>query len=162
MKALVIYDSQFGNTKKIAQAIAEGLSSEGEVEARHIGDIQADELRGLGVLILGSPTQRFRPTEGTKDFVKAIERDILSNTRVAAFDTRLTKEEIEKTGILAFFVRIFGYAAKPISDRLVKKGGVLILPPEGFYVDGIEGPLLEGELDRARSWGEEINHAVQG
>lgn len=162
MKALVIYDSQFGNTKKIAQTIAEGLSSEGEVEARHIGDIQADELRGLGVLILGSPTQRFRPTEGTKDFVKAIERDILSNIRVAAFDTRLTEEEIEKTGILAFFVRIFGYAAKPIGDRLVKKGGVLILLPEEFYVDGIEGPLLEGELDRARSWGEEINHAVQG
>ncbi len=162
MKALVIYDSQFGNTKKIAQAIAEGLSSEGEVEARHIGDIQADELRGLGVLILGSPTQRFRPTEGTKDFVKAIERDVLSNTSVAAFDTRLTEEEIEKTGILAFFVRIFGYAAKPISDHLVKKGGELILPPEGFYVNGIEGPLLEGELDRARSWGEEINHAVQG
>jgi flavodoxin len=161
MKALVIYDSQFGNTKKIAQAIAEGLSSEGEVEARHIRDVQADELRGLGVLILGSPTQRFRPTERTKEFIKAIERDVLSNTKVAAFDTRLTEEEIEKTGILAFFVRIFGYAAKPIGDRLVKKGGILILPPEGFCVDGIEGPLLEGELDRARSWGEEINHAVQ-
>jgi len=161
MKALVIYDSQFGNTKKIAQTIAEGLSPEGEVEARHIGDIQPDDLRGLGVLILGSPTQRFRPTEGTTDFVKAIEHDALSNTRVAAFDTRLTEEEIEKTGILAFFVRIFGYAAKPISDRLVKKGGELILPPEGFFVDGIEGPLLEGEIDRARSWGEEINHAVQ-
>ena len=162
MKALVIYDSQFGNTKKIAQTIAEGYSSEGEVDARHIGDVQPDELRGLSVLILGSPTQRFRPTEGTNDFIKAIERDVLSNTKVAAFDTRLTEEEIEKTGILAFFVRVFDYAAKPIGDRLVKKGGELILPPEGFYVGGIEGPLLEGELDRARSWGEEILHAAQG
>ena len=162
MKVLVTYDSQFGNTKKIAQAIAEGLCSEGAVEARHIGDVQPDELRGLGVLILGSPTQRFRPTEGVNDFLKAMERDALNNTRVAAFDTRLTEKEIEKTGILAFLVRIFGYAAKPIGDHLVKKGGELILPPEGFYVDGIEGPLLEGELDRARSWGEKINHAAQG
>ena len=57
---------------------------------------------------------------------------------------------------MAFFVRIFGYAAKPIADRLAKKGGDLAVPPEGFYVGDMEGPLLEGELERAADWAKQI------
>jgi hypothetical protein len=64
--------------------------------------------------------------------------------------------EIEKVRILALFVRLFGYAAEPIADRLRKKGGELIVPPEGFLVDGTEGPLIEGELERAADWGSQI------
>ena len=75
---------------------------------------------------------------------------------MAAFDTRLTESEINRVRILAFFVSLFGYAAKPIADRLVKKGGELIAPPEGFYVKGTEGPLLEGELERAAAWAKKI------
>ena len=55
-----------------------------------------------------------------------------------------------------FFVRLFGYAAKPIADRLQKRGGVLVVPPEGFYVEGTEGPLQEGELERASEWARRI------
>jgi hypothetical protein len=58
--------------------------------------------------------------------------------------------------VLSFFVELFGYAAKPIADRLRKKGGSLVAPPEGFYVAGTEGPLLEGELDRAAQWAREM------
>ena len=47
-------------------------------------------------------------------------------------------------------------AAKPIINKLTSKGGQLVLPPEGFYVEGMEGPLLEGELDRAVKWADEI------
>jgi flavodoxin I len=54
------------------------------------------------------------------------------------------------------FVRIFGYAAQPITDRLEKKGGELVVPAEGFYVADTEGPLLEGELERAAEWAKEI------
>jgi len=71
-------------------------------------------------------------------------------------DTRLTTSEIEKIRILAFFVRVFGYAAAPIAGRLVKKGGELAVPPEGFYVASGEGPLVEGELERAAAWARQI------
>jgi hypothetical protein len=79
---------------------------------------------------------------------------------VAAFDTRFTETEIGRVRILAFFVSLFGYAAEPIASRLQKKGGNLAVPPEGFYVGGTEGPLLEGELERAAAWAREV--AEQG
>ena len=53
-------------------------------------------------------------------------------------------------------VKIFGYAAKPIADRLVKKGGKLIAAPEGFFVEGTEGPLTEEELERTEKWVKKI------
>jgi hypothetical protein len=67
-------------------------------------------------------------------------------------------EEIKKTPVLAFFVKLAGnaYAAKPIADALKKKGGKLMLTPEGFYVKGMEGPLLEGEIERAAAWAGQI------
>jgi len=64
--------------------------------------------------------------------------------------------KIQEIRIPAFFVKIFGYAAQPIAGRLEKKGGELVIPPEGFYVDDTEGPLLEGELERAADWARQI------
>ena len=156
MKALVVYDSQFGNTEKIAQAIAHELSSRMNIEILRVGNVKLEHLAGISFLITGSPTQRFRPTEGITNFIKGLPQDSLNGVKVAAFDTRLTEEEIEEIRILAFFVRIFGYAAKPISNGLKKKGGDLVLPPEGFYVEGMEGPLIEGELERASDWAKQI------
>lgn len=60
------------------------------------------------------------------------------------------------SAILNFFVKLFGYAARPIADRLIKKGGELAMPPEGFYVEDTEGPLKEGELERATEWVRQI------
>jgi flavodoxin len=113
-------------------------------------------LTGLGLLIVGSPTQKFRPTEATTNLLKGIPENGLKGVKVAAFDTRFTMSEIEESRVLPFFVRLFGYAAKPISDRLEKKGGEVVIPPEGFYVEGIEGPLKEGELERAADWAKKI------
>lgn len=157
MKALLVYDSQYGNTEQIAQAIGTALTSTWEVEILRVNDVEPEYLTGIALLMVGSPTQRFRPTIGTTSFLKSIPKDGLEGIKVAAFDTRLTREEIEKVGILAFFVGIFGYAAKPISDQLRKKGGELVLPPEGFFVDGMEGPLLDGELERAADWAKRIS-----
>ena len=156
MKAIVVYDSEFGNTEIVARAIGEVLESEGAVEVRRVSDVQPEEFERLDVLVVGSPTQQFNPTKATSSFLKGIPKNGLSGTRVAAFDTRLTVEEIEKTAILAFFVRIFGYAAKPIGDALKKKGGELAIPPEGFLVQGMKGPLVDGELERAEAWAREI------
>ena len=75
---------------------------------------------------------------------------------MAAFDTRFPQDMVDKNRILAFFARLFGYAAQPIAARLESKGGDLAAAPEAFYVTGTEGPLLEGELERAAAWGAQL------
>jgi flavodoxin len=152
MKAMVVYDSAYGNTEQVAQAIGEALGPQEDVRIARVGDVRPEQLKGLALLIVGSPTQKFRPTAATSSLLKSIPQNGLEGVTVAAFDTRFPESKIEEVGILAFFVRIFGYAAKPIADRLEKKGGSLAVPPEGFYVGDTEGPLLEGELERAAEW----------
>ena len=156
MKALIIYDSYFGNTEQIAQANGNAFSSKDDVTVLKVVNVKPEHLSKLNLLIVGSPTRKFRPTAAITTFLKRIPDNSLKDVRIAAFDTRIPEEDIEKIRILAFFVKIFGYAAKPILNRLVKKGGKLIAVPEGFYVGGTEGPLLENELERTAEWTKQI------
>ena len=156
MKAMVVYDSGFGNTEKIAQAIGISLSPRADVETVHVRKVEPDQLTGIAILIVGSPTQKFRPTGTITNFLKGLSKHSLQGVKVAAFDTRFPLSVIEKTRALLFFVRIFGYAAKPIADRLQSKGGKLVIAPEGFFVKDVEGPLIEGELERAAEWAKRI------
>jgi flavodoxin I len=151
MKVLVIYDSEFGNTERVAQAMGEAIGG----EVQKVTDVQPGRLAGLDALIVGSPTQKFQPLASIKTFVKDIPPGKLDGVKVAAFDTRIALEDAD-SAILNFFVKLFGYAAKPIADQLAKKGGELAMPPEGFYVEGTEGPLKEGELERAMEWVKQI------
>ena len=153
MKAMVVYDSFFGNTEKIAQAIGDALGA----QVHRVGDVGPEQLIGVTVLIVGSPTRGFRPSPATTKLLKSIPKNGLRGVRVAAFDTRFSWDKIESSApILAPLVRIFGYAAKPIADRLGKKGGELVVPPEGFFVEDTEGPLQAGELERAADWARQI------
>lgn len=156
MKALVVYDSAYGNTEKIARAIGSALASQADVAILRAGEVKPEHLAGLALLVAGSSTQKFRPLAALTGFLKHIPQDGLKGVGVATFDTRFPVSEIKKIPILAFFVRLFGYAAEPIADRLKRKGGELILPPEGFFVEGVEGPLQAGELDRAAAWATQI------
>ena len=74
---------------------------------------------------------------------------------MAAFDTRISIKDINNP-LLSTLVKLFGYAAEPIAKKLQGKGGVLAAAPEGFIVKGTEGPLKEGELERASGWAQEI------
>ena len=121
MKALVVYDSVFGNTEKVAQAIGQALGSSEDVEIVQVGNVKPEQLAALTLLIVGSPTQKFSPIGAIASFLKSIPRDGLEGVKVAAFDTRFPESKIDEIRILAFFVRIFGYAAKPIADRLEKR-----------------------------------------
>jgi flavodoxin len=153
---MVVYDSVYGNTEKIAAAVAAALGSPEDVAIARASDARPEQLTDLTLLIVGSPTQKFRPIAPVTAFLKSIPKTGLKGIQVAAFDTRFTQSAVDTVRILAFFVNIFGYAAEPIADRLQKKGGVLAAPPEGFYVADTEGPLLEGELERAASWARQI------
>jgi len=153
MKALVIYDSVFGNTEKVARAISDSLGAEST--AIRVGDASHEQLNGLGLLVVGSPTRAFRPTKPISRFLDRIPRDTLKGISVAAFDTRMSEAELNSP-LLGIMVKLFGYASKPISDKLVKKGGEQVAPPEGFIVEGTEGPLRDGELERAAAWAKQI------
>ena len=156
MKSIVIYDSLYGNTEKVAQSIGHALSELGEVSVLRVGQANIDLLTGADLLVVGSPTQKFRPTLGMNTFLNSIPKNGLKGFRVAAFDTRLTKAEIDKMPPLPFFVQLFGYAAGRIAKQLVSKGSKLLIPPEGFLVQGMQGPLVEAELERAATWAKKL------
>lgn len=144
MKALIVYDSVYGNTEKIARSIGGAIT--GEIKVLRIGEVNPSELEPVDLLIVGSPTYGGRPTPATLDFLNNIRESAVKGMSVAAFDTRLS----------AKWVKIFGYASGKIAGSLKAKGGTLILSPEGFFVKGAKGPLKEGELERAASWAKEI------
>jgi len=155
MKALVVYDSVFGNTEKVAQAMGQALGSQAEVQTLRVGDVKPEHLTGLDALIVGSPTRAFSPTPAIKNWLKSLPPNSLKGVKVAAFDTRIALSDVNSS-LLTFMVKLFGYAAKPIGDRLTKKGGDLALSPEGFFVKDSEGPLKDGELERAADWVKQI------
>jgi flavodoxin I len=149
MKTLVVYDSVHGNTEKIAKAIGEAIT--GEVTVLPVGEVKTSELSTFDLLIVGSPTHGGRPTDAMRGFLDKAREPGFEGTNVAAFDTRLT----------ARWVRIFGFAAGRIAGRLKKDGGTLAVSPEGFFVEGTEGPLKEGELERAAAWAKEIVERIE-
>jgi len=158
MKALVIYDTFFGNTQQIAEsigaALGEALGAGAEVHTLRVTDVQPEHLAGVGLLIVGSPTRAFKPSPATTAWLKALPADRLKGVKVAAFDTRIPVESAP--GFLRVMVKLFGYADKPMADKLQKKGGTLAAPTEGFIVTDSEGPLKEGELARAAEWAKQI------
>jgi flavodoxin I len=164
MKTLIVYDSHKGNTQQIAQATGNALGNQEDTTMVRVGVVKPEQFKGLKLLIIGSPTQRFRPTAAISNLLKGISENGLKGVKVVVFDTRLTTREINETPALAFFVRLFGhsaYAAKPIADTLKNKGGELIVSAEGFFVEGMEGPLAQGELERAADWAKQISAKAQ-
>jgi flavodoxin len=148
MKKIVIYESFFGNTKKIAQKISESLGA----KLIEVKEAKKEDIEEADLLVVGSPTRAFRPTEGTVKFLSSLGSNDLKGINVASFDTRINPGELKSSiarGLLGALTSTFGYAAEPIAKQLVKKGGKLIAAPEGFYVKDSEGPLAEKELERA-------------
>jgi flavodoxin len=150
MKALVVYDSVYGNTEKIARAIGGAIA--GEAKVLRPGEVNPSDLASLDLLIVGSPTQGGRATPAIQEFLSKIPANALKNISVASFDTRFSTR----------LVKIFGYAAGRIANVLKDKGGRLVAPPEAFIVKSREGPLKEGELERAASWAKGIIESKKG
>jgi len=146
MKVMIVYDSLFGNTGQIALAIGKDLHSQEDVTILRANDVKPEQLTGLKLLIVGSPTQGGRPTPAIQDFLNNFSESTIGGINVAAFDTRFSTK----------LVKIFGYAAEGIADGLSRKNCTLIASPVGFFVKGKKGPLKEGELERAVSWAKAI------
>ncbi|MFA5107684.1 MAG: flavodoxin domain-containing protein [Patescibacteria group bacterium] len=149
---LVVYTSTYGNTKKIAETIA----SVGGSDARLVKASEAtpELVKRAGLLIVGSATQGGRPMQELQSWLKKLPAMSLQNIRVAAFDTRI--DVTGKNFWLKLLVRTIKYAAEKIEASLVKKGGQPAAEPAGFFVLDKEGPLKDGEIERAKEWAKGI------
>jgi flavodoxin I len=140
MKALVVYDSTYGNTEKIAKAI--GAALEGDVKVQKAGEVNVAELSSYDLLVIGSPTYGGRPMPTVADFMNKIPDGAVKGKKAAAFDTRIPTK----------FAKLFGYAADRIAKSLKDNGANMAATAEGFFVNGKSGPLKDGEEARATVW----------
>ena len=162
MKVVVVYESMFGNTKTIAEAIAEGLGEAGEVAVGTVDDLPPEVVGAAGLLVVGGPTHahgmaradarrtvakdasyaEYGPVLAGQESLRGwLERLPTGQAMAAAFDTRFAKPRW-----------LTGSAATKIAQRLGRKGYQLV-GTESFFVQGPGGPLADGERDRAAAWG---------
>ncbi|EHR60970.1 flavodoxin family protein [Saccharomonospora cyanea] len=164
MRSLLVYESMFGNTRAVAEAVADGLRRHGAVEIVEVGDAP-DTVEGVDLLVIGAPTHAFgmsRPAtrddaaqraraanaplvsrrDGVREWVARVR--LSSPVRLAVFDTKVARP------------RLPGSAAKAVAKRL--RGAPVELAAEArhFLVVDTLGPLVDGETERAREWGAKL------
>lgn len=163
---LVIYESMYGNTEVIARAIGRGLGECGSVDVIEVAAAPTSVPADVAVLVVGGPTHAFGMSrQSTRaDAAKQAERPVISadvgvrewleglslgpaRPFVAAFDTHVEHPKL---------LRHVGSAAASIERRLARLGLDIVAPAEHFWVHGSLGPLVDGERDRAETWGREI------
>ena len=161
-RALVVFESMYGNTEAVARAIADGLATRMPVDVVEVGDAPAVPGDDVDLLVVGGPTHAFGMSRAStrRDAAEKAEKagDALVSRgpgvrewlealparpglRAAAFDTRVARP------------RVPGSAARAIRRRFRRGGASVVDGPHSFYVDGMDGPLSAGELERAHAWG---------
>lgn len=162
MKALVVYESMFGNTRIVAEAIARGLSTHMEVATYEVGRAPLTPAPDVDLLVVGAPTHAFglsrattradavtkspdgtvvSPSIGLREWLDRLGAATGGGPATAAFDTKVSKP------------RLPGSAGRAAAKRLRHNGHVALAPAENFFVEGMHGPLLSGEAARAHEWG---------
>jgi flavodoxin I len=142
MKSLVIFDSLYGNTQKIAEAIALVLKA----KAVNISQTELSQLPNMDLLVVGCPVHAGHPSPLMQAWLNTVPKNSLKGISIAAFDTRM---EI-------WIAKLFGYASPKIEKLLVSRGGQLAAGSIGFIVTEKQGPLKQGELDRATTWAKSL------
>lgn len=167
MRALVVYESMFGSTRTIAEAVAIGLSTRGiDVEASEVSATDPHLDDRVDLLVVGAPTHTFTlsrpetrasaaekstrelvsPGIGLREWLDGLPR--AGAAAIATFDTHVDKH-------------VPGSAAKSAHRRLRQRGYHALVPAMSFYVSGTDGPLVEGEIERARAWGGSLGDACR-
>ena len=164
MKALVVYESLFGNTRHIAEAVARGLGSRCQVDIAEIEQASYSAAGDADLLVVGGPTHMWGMSRqmtrmiahcstsqetisrdrGVREWLAALPAS--DGALAAAFDTHLAVNGREPVGS----------AAHGIASRLTALGYRLALPPQAFLVRDTYGPVLKGEVQHATHWGKQL------
>lgn len=167
--ALLVYESMFGCTESVARAVADGLHDGGfEVSLEEVRGAGAPGSRDFQLLVVGAPTHAFslsrpstrqdavlrgapqqRAETGLREWLLEVGPQDGGGRPTAAFDTRVTK------------VRHLPKAASTRAAHLLsRRGFAIVARPTAFLVQDLTGPLVPGELDRARAWGRDLAHTA--
>ena len=168
MKALVVYESLFGNTEQVARAVAGGLAQHVDVELVEVSEAPVPVTELLDLIVVGGPTHAFSMTRpntradavtrgstqgstdtGIREWLATLHAGPHSEL-VATFDTRVDTVR-----------RLPGSAARSAAKVVKRLGYQSVAKAESFYVDDVAGPLLLGELDRAAAWGARLGAEVR-
>ncbi len=167
MSTLVVYESMWGNTKTVAEAVAAGIG--GDVRAVDVSEAPVPVPDDVDLLVVGGPTHAFsltRPStrrdamakgapeghteRGVREWLAQLEAS--DHLEVATFDTRVGSVR-----------HLPGSAAKAAGKEVRRHHLGRLVATTSFYVDDMAGPLLAGEVERARTWGRELadRHAAR-
>jgi len=154
VKGIVIYDTSYGNTKTIAETIAETLKESGfEVHLSHVKDVKELHAKDYDFLVLGFPTKVFNMTFTVRRFIGGkIKGEEWKDKPFASFDTEL-QDVVEKSG---------ASAAEKIAKKLSEKGLKQVLPVLKTAVLGMKGPLKEGEIEKTKKYAQELASELKG
>jgi hypothetical protein len=173
MRAMIVYESMFGNTRTIAEAVAEGLRGSMPVEVVEVGTAPLGLPADVTLVVAGGPTHAhgLSSAKSRTDAAKRVDRVVSAGIGVrewvegltppadlvlaAAFDTRIKGPEL-----------LWGSAAKGVAKRLAQQGFKLAVPPQSFAIDGPSGPPADRvpatEVEKARAWGAQLGQTVAG
>ncbi|HKE68734.1 MAG TPA: flavodoxin domain-containing protein [Nocardioidaceae bacterium] len=165
MRALIVYESMFGNTRNVAEAIAEGLADHVATDIVEVGVAPAQPPADVDLLVLGGPTHAMgltRPKTRADAATKTSEPLVSRGDGVREWLAALPQADQDRAAA-AFDTRIDarwmpGSAAHGIAKRLRRHGYRLVAPAQSYYVDDMTGPLKADELERARRWGSRLGH----
>ena len=96
MKGLIVYDSYFGNTEKIAIHLHEALKDSHEVKLVKVHNVEKEDLENIEFIVVGSPTRAFKATKAVMDFIRKLPKEGLLGVKAVAFDTRMNTKEVKQ------------------------------------------------------------------
>jgi len=149
MKVIIVYETKFGNTKRAAEAIGEGLTEEGhDVVVKYVKDIDGIEAEDFDMIIIGSPTYAGSHARSIKKFINKLSNINLEGKSIAAFDTHTSGGDSK-------FLR---KAVFKMEKQILKKipGIKKLIDGLQVGVHGIRGPLVDGELEKCKEFGKKI------
>lgn len=150
-QALIIYESGYGNTRQVAERIAEGLRENQKVTV-NLAEVKAADIGAIGeadIVLLGSPNHMGKPTGSITKFIDKIDKNMIGGKTIAVFDTYMFND--------------YEKAAKRIEQQIKQKApGLKMAGRLSIRVKGMKGPIAEGEIEKASEFGITIAASLSG
>jgi flavodoxin len=150
MKSIVIYCSRYGNTEKVAMAIAAGLRTKGQADVYEVGEAPSSIPEDVDLVAIGGPTEGHMMTRPVANYLEAVAQGGSTRFHAVAFDTRVRWPRW-----------LSGSAGEDIARTLQASGAAVVVPSKSFFVFHKASELEPGELERAEAWGQLVADKIQ-